>query len=87
MILLSLESRLALAEEGRDALLEILAAAELALEVAFDVELLGRRYAQAPFRYQGKCYDALRKKFAALPEPSRRRLAPVLEEAGCLRDL
>jgi glutathione S-transferase len=54
---------------------------------AFDVELLGRRYAQAPFRYQGKCYDALRKKFAALPEPSRRRLAPVLEEAGCLRYL
>ena len=54
---------------------------------ALDVELLGRPYAQAPFRYQGKCYDALRKKFAALPEASRRRLAPVLEEAGCLRYL
>ena len=38
--LLSLEVGLALGEEGRDAFLEILAAAQLALEVALDVELL-----------------------------------------------
>src|SRR5881392_393319 len=38
--LLALEDGLALGEEGRDAFLEILAAAQLALEVAFDVELL-----------------------------------------------
>src|SRR6266852_1652270 len=38
--LLALEGGLALGEEGRDALLEIVAAAQLALEVAFDVELL-----------------------------------------------
>lgn len=50
----------------------------------FEVELLGRPFAQGPFRYQGKCYDALRKKFAALPDPARRKLAPVLEATGCL---
>jgi glutathione S-transferase len=53
----------------------------------FEVELLGRPYAQAPFRYQGKCFDALRKRLAALPAMARRRLDPVLEEAGCLRSL
>jgi hypothetical protein len=56
-------------QEGRD-------------EVAVDIK--GRPNAQAPFRYQGKCHDALRKKFAALPAEVRRRLAPMLEEAGCL---
>ena len=53
----------------------------------FEVELLGRPYAQGPFRYQGKCFDALRKRLAALPVASRQRLDPVLEEAGCLRFL
>ena len=54
-------------------------------EVALD--LLGRPYAQAPFRYQGKCHDALIKKLAALPGDVRRRLDPMLEETGCLRYL
>jgi glutathione S-transferase len=54
-------------------------------EIALDI--LGRPYAQAPFRYQGKCHDALRKKLAALPGEVRRRLDPVLEQAGCLRYL
>jgi glutathione S-transferase len=49
------------------------------------VDLTGRRYAQAPFRYQVKCYDGLRKKLAALPPAARERIAPVLAEAGCLR--
>ena len=47
----------------------------------------GRPYAQAPFRYQGKCHDALTKKLAALPVEVRRRLDPLLEETGCLRYL
>jgi len=51
------------------------------------LEIMGQPYAQAPFRYQGKCYDALRKKLAALAPNVRRRLDPVLEEAGCLRYL
>jgi glutathione S-transferase len=56
-------------QEGRD-------------EVALEIQ--GRPYAQAPFRYQAKCHDALRKKLAALPGDARRRLDPILEEAGCL---
>jgi glutathione S-transferase len=58
---------------------------EGAAEVALDI--MGRPYAQAPFRYQAKCYDALRKKLAALPADIRKRLDPVLEEVGCLRYL
>jgi glutathione S-transferase len=50
----------------------------------FEVELLGRAFRQAPFRYQAKCYDALRKRRAALPADALRRLDPLLEEAGCL---
>jgi hypothetical protein len=49
------------------------------------VTLTGQRYAQAPFRYQVKCYDGLRKKFAALPADARKRIEPVLAESGCLR--
>jgi glutathione S-transferase len=51
------------------------------------LEITGRPYAQAPFRYQAKCYDALRKKLAALTPDARRRLDPLLEDAGCLRYL
>ena len=51
-------------------------------EVALSIR--GRPYAQAPFRYQAKCYDALRKKLAALAPDVRKRLDPVLEETGCL---
>lgn len=59
-------------QEGRD-------------EVSLDI--LGRPYVQAPFRYQGKCHDALKKKLAALPAPVRARLDPVLEETGCIHYL
>jgi glutathione S-transferase len=48
------------------------------------VNLLGRRYTQAPFRYQVKCLDALRKSFAALSPDARARITPVLKETGCL---
>ena len=41
------------------------------------VKLLGPTYAQAPFRYQAKCYDGLKKKFAALPREARRRIRAV----------
>ena len=49
-----------------------------------EVELLGRAFSQAPFRYQAKCYDALRKRRAALPSEALRRIDAILEEAGCL---
>lgn len=48
-----------------------------------ELSMLGQDYAQAPFRYQAKCYDALGKRWRGLPESARRRLAPVLEETGC----
>jgi hypothetical protein len=48
------------------------------------LQIAGRPYAQAPFRYQAKCFDALRKRLAALAPDARKRLDPVLEEAGCL---
>ena len=51
------------------------------------LEILGRPYAQPPFRYQGKCHDALCNKLAVLGPEVRRRLDPVLEETGCLRYL
>jgi hypothetical protein len=54
-------------------------------QVALSIQ--GRPYSQAPFRYQAKCHDALRKKLAALAPDVRRRLDPVLEEAGCLHHL
>jgi glutathione S-transferase len=54
-----------------------------ATEVA--VKLLGQRYTQAPFRYQVKCYDGLRKKFAALSPEERARIEPALNKTGCLR--
>jgi hypothetical protein len=49
------------------------------------VELTGQRYAQVPFRYQVKCYDGLRRKFASLTPDARKRIEPVLAETGCLR--
>jgi glutathione S-transferase len=49
------------------------------------VKLLGRAFAQAPFRYQAKCYDGLKKKFAALPREASTRIRPLLEETDCLK--
>ena len=48
------------------------------------VKLTGQRYAQAPFRYQVKCYDGLRKKFAELPPDARKKIEPALMATGCL---
>jgi len=49
------------------------------------VKLLGQPFSQAPFRYQAKCYDGLKKKFAALPREARQRIEPVLQDTGCLK--
>lgn len=57
------------------------AIAEGASEVV--VELLSRPYRQGPFKYQVKCLDDLRSRFAALDGTTRDRLRPVLSETGC----
>ena len=82
------ETLLALLKHCGDTYLPFLAANRAALEEgasSVDLDIRGRPWSQAPFRYQAKCYDALRKKLAALPADARRRLDPVLAETGCLR--
>lgn len=79
---------IALLRHCSETYLPFLAANRTALEsgaTSVDLDILGRPWSQAPFRYQAKCYDALRKKLAALPPDVRHRLDPVLEAAGCLR--
>jgi hypothetical protein len=49
------------------------------------VKLLGQTFTQAPFRYQAKCYDGLKKKFASLPRQAHQRIEPLLQETGCLK--
>ncbi|MFT4563348.1 MAG: glutathione S-transferase [Gammaproteobacteria bacterium] len=44
-------------------------------------------YRQPVFRYQAKCYDFLRHRFANLPHDVHVRLDPILKEADCLRFL
>ncbi len=55
--------------EGRDALL---------------LEIDGQLFSQAPFKYQVKCYDRLRKKYAALAADVQARIDPLLTETHCL---
>jgi hypothetical protein len=44
-------------------------------------------YALAPFKYQVKCLQQLRDKFAALQPSDRAALRPVLERTGCWKPL
>lgn len=43
----------------------------------------GQPYAQAPFRYQGKCLQALRASYERLEAHERERAQAVLADAGC----
>jgi glutathione S-transferase len=51
------------------------------------VELGGNNFTQAPFKYQVKCYDRLRKKYAALEPADSSRIEKLLDEAHCLEYL
>ncbi|MBW8812727.1 MAG: glutathione S-transferase [Caulobacterales bacterium] len=53
----------------------------------FTVELLGRPYTQAPFKYQVRCLEQLRRAFVDLPAEARDRIAPRLDKAGVLARL
>jgi glutathione S-transferase len=52
-----------------------------------EIEVWGLRYALAPFKYQMKCLQQLRVKFADLHAQDRAALQPVLERTGCWRPL
>ena len=51
-------------------------------EDEFEVELLGRPFRQAVFRYQVKCLAELRRRLGELDASARERVRPALEEAG-----
>ncbi|MGH8338250.1 MAG: glutathione S-transferase, partial [Gammaproteobacteria bacterium] len=48
-----------------------------------EINAWGLPYALAPFKYQVKCLQQLREKFAALGAADRAALKPVLERTGC----
>lgn len=48
-----------------------------------EMEVWSLPYVLTPFKYQVKCRERLRRRFAALDEDARGRLRPVLTETGC----
>jgi hypothetical protein len=52
-----------------------------------EINVWGLPYALAPFKYQVKCLQQLREKFAGLDAADRAALKPVLERTGCWRHL
>jgi glutathione S-transferase len=52
-----------------------------------EMEAWGLRYALSPFKYQVKCLDLLRGKFAALSAADRDALKPILTRTGCWEPL
>ena len=52
-----------------------------------EINVWGLPYALAPFKYQVKCLQQLRDKFAALDAESRAALRPVLERTRCWEHL
>jgi glutathione S-transferase len=54
---------------------------------AFSVSLLGQTYTQGSFKYQVKCLAELRGAFARLDDEAKKKITPILDEAGCLKPL
>jgi hypothetical protein len=48
-----------------------------------EIEVWGLPYTLAPFKYQVRCLQQLREKFAGLDAKDRGALRPVLECTGC----
>ena len=48
------------------------------------LEIDGQKFYQAPFKYQVKCYDRLKKRYQALTPSDRSKIEPLLSETGCL---
>ena len=53
----------------------------------FSTILLGRTYTQGAFKYQAKCLAELRNAFARLDAEAKRKITPLLDDAGCLKPL
>jgi hypothetical protein len=62
--------------------LEANASAIAAGEQMFTVELLGRPFSQAVYKYQARCLAELRAAYAGLSAPARVTVDPMLEAAG-----
>ncbi|MDG2050142.1 MAG: glutathione S-transferase N-terminal domain-containing protein [Myxococcota bacterium] len=80
----------ALLDLAGDAYFPFLLANSEALEAGSErvrIEANGFAYEGAPFKYQGRCLDALRRQYADLSEGALRQLNPVLENHGCLAAL
>jgi glutathione S-transferase len=52
-----------------------------------EIKVWGLPYALAPFKYQVKCLQQLRSKFAALGDQDRDALQPILTRTGCWEPL
>jgi glutathione S-transferase len=52
-----------------------------------EINVWGLPYALSPFKYQVKCLNLMREKFAALDVEDRAALQPVLDRTGCLQHL
>lgn len=63
------------------------AAAIAAGEETFRITAMGLPYTQGVFKYQLKCLADLRARYAALDEPARATVDPLLAETGCLETL
>lgn len=80
----------ALLDLAGEAYLPFLLANRVALESGADrvrIEAHGLSYEGAPFKYQSRCLDALRKGYAALSAEARREVDPHLEAHRCLEPL
>lgn len=49
------------------------------------LSIFGKPFAQAPFRYQVKCYSRIQSLYNRLADGDKARLDPLLERTGCLK--
>ena len=60
-------------------------ASQTAAAEQVELDILGHRFAQPPFRYQVKCYSRLKSLYANLSRDTKDRVDGVLEKTDCHR--